>query len=155
MKYSLRSMVIAKVPLLGAIAALAGSYLYLLVTWGATRHYAALYVLVCSILTIATAASAGAATLLLTRQNLQRVMTSTVVILICTAFGWYLGDPMTQGSYDHGGGESLIGWLTGGIIGALVGWVAMTAWGYHHYPPTHDTTDKLSSSDAPTPPTSP
>ena len=155
MKDSPRSLMIAKVPLLGAIAAFTGTYLYLLVNWGATRHYAAPYVLAYSILAIATAFSAGAATFLLTRQNLPRVITSTIVMLICTAFGWYLGDPMTQGSYDHGGGESVIGWLTGGVIGALVGWLAMSIWRYQHDFPTHDKTDTLPKSDPPASPTTP
>ena len=145
---------IAKVPLLGAIAVLAGSYLYVLVNWGARCHYAPPYVLVCSILAIVTTATASTATLLLTRQNLQRVITSLAVMLLCTAIGGHLGDPTTQGSYDHGFGESEIGWLTGGVIGALVGWAAMTAWGYVRDSPTDDTTDKLPSSDR-TPPIPP
>ena len=156
MKYSLSSLTVAKVALLGVIVALAGSYLYLLVTWGATRHYARPYVLVCSILAVATAASTSAATLLLTPQNVRRVITSTIVMLLFTAFGWHLGDPITQGFYDHlGGGESLVGWLTGGVIGAILGWLAVTAWGSLRDLPTYETTDKLPNSDAPNPPAAP
>ncbi len=151
MKDSLRSLMIAKVLQIGAIAALAGWYLYLLVTWGARCHYVRPYVLVYSVLAIATAVAASTATLLLTRQSFPRVLTSTVIMLFCTAFGCCLGDPLTQGSYDHGGGESEIGWLTGGVIGALVGWAAMTAWGNVRNAPTYESTDKTPSSDAPPP----
>ena len=149
---------LAKAPLLVAIAAFACWYIYLTAKWGARCHYAAPYVLAYSILAIATAVTASTAMLLLTRQNLQRVITSTIVMLLCTAFGSYLGDPTTQGSYDHGFGETEIGWLTGGVIGALVGWAVMTSWaamtagGYQRDASTRDSTDKLPNFNAPAPP---
>jgi hypothetical protein len=131
MKYSLRSLMIAKVFLLGAIAVLACAYLYSMASWGANAHYAIPYAWAYSILAIVTAVTAASATLLLTPHNLRRVATSTVAMLIGAAFGWVLGDPLSQGSYDHlGGEESATGWLTGGIIGATIGWALTVIWQY-------------------------
>lgn len=156
MKYRLRSLTVAKVALLGVIAALAGWYLYLLVIWGVTYHFARSYALVCSILTVATAASTSAAVLLLTPQNVQRVAVSTLVMIVYAVLGCQLGDPLMQGSYDHLGGlQTLSGWLTGGVFGAVVGWLVMTAWGSVRDSSTDNTTDKLPNSDAPDPPSAP
>lgn len=153
MKYSLRSLMVAKVFLLGAIAALAGRYLYFVVSWGAYASYAIPYAWACSILVIATAATAGAATLLLTPNNLRRVTASTVVMLVCTAVGWVLGDPLAQGSYDHlGGEESAIGWLTGGTIGAIVGWALTVVWQSSHDSRPIANSEKFPGSREPMPP---
>jgi hypothetical protein len=153
MKYSLRSLMIAKVFQLGAIAALAGCYLYLMVSWGASARYAIPYAWAYSILAIATALTAGAATLLLTPQNLRRVTASTVVMLLGAAVGWVLGDPLSQGSYDHlGGEETAIGWLTGGTIGAIVGWALTVVWQHAHDSRPIDNSEKFPGSHEPIPP---
>jgi hypothetical protein len=63
------------------------------------------------------------AIMLVTRDNLPRVLRNTRIIVVCTLVGWYFGGSMTFGGYDHLGGlESLFGYWTGGTLGAIVGY---------------------------------
>jgi hypothetical protein len=76
---------------------------------------------------IATGAlTACIAVMLLSAHNAQRVSKNTLIILGCLMVGTLFGDPQCRGSYDHGGGETEQGWLTFGIIGALIGWMLVT-----------------------------
>src|SRR5262245_13415942 len=105
-----------------AVAWLTFRWLRFFVPWASAREYlepfAPLYVAAVLI----AAVSASCAILLTTRQHFKRIMTNVLIIFASAAIGWWLGDPMAQGSYDHGWGESEQGWLVGGCLGAFFGY---------------------------------
>ena len=97
-------------------------WLSFFVPWATPRPYVDSYVglYVTSVLVVFVAASC--AVISLNRKNIWRVSTNAIIIFGCFAVGWFFGDPLSRGSYDHGNGESAQGWLLIGTLGTLVGY---------------------------------
>ena len=90
------------------------------------QHYLSPHLAYYDALIATGALTACIAVMLLTAHNAQRVTKNALIILAFLMAGILVGDPHCRGSYDHGGGETELGWLTFGIIGALIGWMFVT-----------------------------
>jgi len=93
------------------------------IPWANERHYMGSWTWINVAVMILAAVLSSIIILLISTENILRIMRNTFVILAFTFAGWICGDPMTLGSYDHDGGlESSYGWLVGGACGAVVGY---------------------------------
>ena len=96
-------------------------YLSLFVHWAARRSYIGPYDIAFVVTSILIAfASASGVVVVLNRKNSWRVVTNTS-LLSSPASPW--DDPLSRGSYDHGGAETEQGWLIFGTLGTLVGYI--------------------------------
>ena len=117
-----RSTTAKLVAVVGAMSALLW-YLAELLPWSQRRDYMTPSLVgACALAALIAALSFSAAILLLTRANIWRVSKNVAIIFVCFAVGWWFGDPMSRGSYDHGWGETERSWVGFGILGTLTGY---------------------------------